>query len=204
MKLPTRVRIVNYLRKQKRVSSHDLSRVLGMTGANIRHHMAILETNGLVEVIGRQRDGRGRPGNVYALSRAILDDGLDQLAEVLLDELVDETRVELLDKSLHSIAKRMARGFPGDNDPLFARRLTCLARYLEKFHYQARWEAGVTGARIILDHCPFSAIVSNHPELCRLDRFLLEECLGRQVIRITQQDSQATGTCPCVFQVKQG
>src|SRR5512139_2095638 len=86
MKLTSRLRILEYLRQHQTASVRELGRVLGNTGANIRHHLSVLESNDLVEVIGLRREGRGRPVNLYGLSRHVLGDGLDELCGVLLSE----------------------------------------------------------------------------------------------------------------------
>jgi predicted ArsR family transcriptional regulator len=52
---------------------------------------------------------------------------------------------------------------------------------LNQLHYQARWEAGAEGPRIILGQCPYAAVIGNHPELCRMDMSLLEGMLDTQV-----------------------
>ena len=58
---PTRLRILDYLRKQQTASVHELSSALAMTGANVRHHLSVLESNDLIELISQRREGRGRP-----------------------------------------------------------------------------------------------------------------------------------------------
>jgi DNA-binding transcriptional ArsR family regulator len=45
---PTRLRILDYLRKQQSASVHELSISMAMTGANVRHHLAVLESNDLI------------------------------------------------------------------------------------------------------------------------------------------------------------
>jgi hypothetical protein len=47
-------------------------------------------------------------------------------------------------------------------------------------NYQARWEAGAEGPRIIFGLCPYAAIIEKHPELCRMDTALLGKMLGRE------------------------
>ncbi len=96
MKPTTRLRILDYFRKHQTASVRELSRIMEMTGANIRHHLAVLESIELIEIIGMRKEGRGRPRHVYGLSRKVLGDGLDKLAGTLFDVwlggLVDDKR----------------------------------------------------------------------------------------------------------------
>ncbi len=199
MKPTTRLRILDYLRKQQTASALELSRALGMTRANIRHHLVVLEMNDLVEVVGQRQQGRGRPENVYGLSRRVLGDSLDELASALLGEWLGRLPEEEREAGLRSLAGRLASGSEGTWDGTLVRRLAETVRFLNAHHYQARWEAGAAGARVILGHCPFLAIVDKHPELCQMDAFLLERCLGQRVVQRSKLERQASGILQCVF-----
>jgi predicted ArsR family transcriptional regulator len=202
MKPTTRLRILEHLRKHQAASALELSRALGMTRANIRHHLIVLESNDLVEVVGQRREGKGRPENIYGVSRRVLGDGLDELSSVLLDEWLSGLPDQERDARLRSVVGRMGGGFEVVGvDPL-PKRLTNTVRFLNGQHYQARWEAGVTGARLILGHCPFMAIIEAHPELCRMDAFLLERSLGQEVEQTTKLEHSRQGLPQCVFLVK--
>lgn len=195
----TRLRILDYLRKHHTASAADLSRFLGMTGANIRHHLAVLETNQLVEVIAIRHQGRGRPEQVYGLSRHVLGDGLDDLATAMFAEWLRTLSPARQDAALQRIAARLADNAAAAVGPL-PRRLTEAIARLNDLHYQPRWEAGAVGPKVILGHCPYVAILGRVPEICRLDALLLETLLKmpvQQVMRI-EPDS---GGWQCVFQV---
>jgi predicted ArsR family transcriptional regulator len=81
------------------------------------------------------------------------------------------------------------------------RRLTLAVERLNELHYQARWEAGIDGARIILGHCPYAAIIAGFPELCRMDAFLLEQRSGTPVEQVARLHPSAKGYPFCVFRV---
>jgi predicted ArsR family transcriptional regulator len=201
MKPTTRLRIMDTLRKRKTASAQELSRILGMTRANIRHHLVVLEVNDLVEVIGQRHEGRGRPVNIYGISRHILGDGLDELSEVLLDECLAQLPEGELDEGLKSVAKRLSRKFTGERGEPLPKRLTEMIRFLNQLHYQARWEAGASGARLVFGHCPFAAIIEKHPELCRIDTYLLEECIGQRVVQSAKLERVGSGLPQCFFLV---
>jgi len=201
MKPTTRLRILDFLRKQQTASVLELSRALGMTRANIRHHLVVLESNDLVEMVGQRRQGKGRPENVYGLSRRVLGDSLDELASALLAEWLGGLPEGKQEAGLRSVAGRLGSAYSGGREGPLVKRLAEVVRFLNSRHYQARWEAGAAGARLILGHCPFLAIIERHPELCRVDALLLEGCLGQAVSQTAKLERAGQGLPQCVFVV---
>ncbi len=195
MKPTSRLRVLDHLRKHQTASAMELSHALGMTRANARHHLVVLEENDLVQVIGSRKEGRGRPVNLYALSRHVLGDGLDELSHLLLEEWMATLPEIQKEAALRTVARRLAKQASG---PLTV-RLTETVKRLSQLHYQARWEAGAAGARLILGHCPYAAIITGHPELCRMDAFLLEESLGLSAEQVAKLERPGQGMPQCVF-----
>ena len=70
---------------------------------------------------------------------------------------------------------------------------------LNELHYQARWEASAAGPRLIMGHCPYAAIVADHPELCRMDAFLLETRLNASVEQIAKLQLSEKSLPFCAF-----
>jgi predicted ArsR family transcriptional regulator len=197
----TRLRILDYLRKQQTASVRELSRALTMTGANIRHHLAELEVNGLIEFISLRREERGRPANIYGLSRQMLGDGLDELTGALLNVWLKNAPEAALEAGLRSVALQLGgKNLPGGGI-LLMHRLARLVDRLNELHYQARWEAGVTGPNIILGNCPYAVIIRSNPELCRMDAYLLEQWVGSPVEQTARLRTGAKGYPICVFRV---
>lgn len=64
-------------------------------------------------------------------------------------------------------------------------------------NYHARWEAGAEGPRVIFGHCPYAAIIARHPDLCRMDKALLEEWMGRSADQFAKIEIE--GSLVCVF-----
>jgi predicted ArsR family transcriptional regulator len=82
-----------------------------------------------------------------------------------------------------------------------AKRLSMLVEKLNEMHYQARWEAGAEGPRVIFGRCPYAKVIDGHTELCKMDTALLGISLGRPMIQLQKNDVGARGTCPFLFQV---
>lgn len=66
-------------------------------------------------------------------------------------------------------------------------------------HYQARWEAGAEGPRVILGHCPYVGLVEQHPQLCQMDASLLVELLDGDVRQTAKLEVGAGGKPFCAF-----
>lgn len=197
----SRQQILDYIRAQKSVTSFDLSRALGMTRANARHHLEILKDECAVEVTGqRQAQARGRPSLVYSLSESILGHNLDRLALAFLEDvtLLDETKLNIL-------AERIARKAGNTNfekSEGLTSRLYKIIQQLNEMHYFARWEARVGAPRIIFGHCPYRVIIDAHPELCKLDTYLLQNMTGYPAEQISKLVPDWRGGTNCTFRMR--
>jgi predicted ArsR family transcriptional regulator len=120
----SRQQVLAYIRSHRAVTSVDLSRALGMTAANARHHLAILCEQGIVGVMGEKHHSeRGRPAKVYGLTQAIHGHNLDRLVSALLGEMVSEqsasqsSELRLNPEVINRLAKRLIESFATENNP---------------------------------------------------------------------------------------
>ena len=205
--LTARQQVLEYIRIQRAVTSSDVARALRMTGANARHHLAILQAQGLIEVIGRRpTDGRGRPAKLFALTDRILGDNLPNLASALLNQFIykalptershiwQELAILIIDSvndNVHGETKK--------SQGSLTQRLYNAMILLNRMNYDARWVAHPEAPYVILGHCPYAAILDQHPELCQFDRFLLIEMLGTSVTQKKRLDLDSRGIKHCAF-----
>jgi predicted ArsR family transcriptional regulator len=201
MELTTRLRIMESLRKQGVASAQELSRSLGMTRANIYHHLSVLEANDFVEVIGQRSEGRGRPSNIYGLSHHLLGDGLDKLSSVLLEEWFEHLHGSEREEGLRSLAGKLGAGFVDLGAGSLTNRLAEMVHFLNQSHYQARWEASVSGAKLVLGHCPYYAIIEKHPELCLVDTYFFEMMIKTSIVQSAKLELTGSGLPQCSFLV---
>jgi predicted ArsR family transcriptional regulator len=201
MRPTTRLRILEYLRKQQTASVRELSRALLMTGANIRHHLAVLESNNLIEFVSQRQEGRGRPENIYGLSHRMLGDGLGDLAGAMFTAWLLIMPDEAREEGLRSVARELGGERLPSSDISIPVRLSRSMDRLNDLHYQARWEAGVAGPHMILGRCPYSSIVTSYPDLCRMDAFLIEQQIGLPVKQMAKLQTSIKGLPYCTFQV---
>ena len=191
MPTTTRQKILDYLKRNRTVSSRQLARDLHMTPANARHHLGILAADGRVEVVAQRQVGRGRPEKVYHLAGTMLGDNLSVLVDALLSEAGGQVEMETL-------GKRIAGDDVISDQPLM-RRLASTIERLNTMRYQARWEAGAEGPRVVLGHCPYAAVIAKHPRLCQMDAALLEKLLGGDVRQTAKLEVGAGDMRYCLF-----
>ena len=202
-KTTSRQKILTYLRKQAAATPIELAKALRSTPANIRHHLARLLADGLVEIGGRRMDAaRGRPQVVYRLSRLTLGDNLAALSSALLTEFVQSLPESDQNALLDGLSRQLLIGQPATTGTHITRRLAAAVEALNRMHYQAHWEAHATGPRLILAQCPYAAIIESHPLLCRMDKSLLQGYLASPVEQVAKQELTERGLPICVFSVR--
>jgi len=189
--ITSRQRVLNYLKNQRSASAAQIGRGLNMSAANVRHHLSIMLRDGRIALINqKRRDGRGRPVKLYGLSDAILGELLNGLSPVKRDGMLNE------------IAKTLAVQFEANNLNIpMTKRLAIIVDKLNELHYQARWEAGPQGPRILFAHCPYAAIIERHPELCRMDEILLGNLMNAKACQLAKIGQQPIGSPYCVFEI---
>ncbi len=191
-KATARRKILIYLNKTHTGSVREISRALQMSAATVRHHLRILVSDGRLEIAAvRGREGRGRPEKVYSLPSAALGDNLSALSEALLTESGSGVPMEAL-------AKRLAGECNFSSQPL-AKRLNLTVERLNQMNYHARWEAGSEGPRLLFSHCPYAAIIEQHPELCQMDEAMLKEWMGQPAAQVSRAGKE--GSSVCVFMI---
>ena len=202
-KLTSRQRILAYLRLHNGVSAAEISRALRVTAANVRHHLGLLVADGRIQNLGPRPGGaRGRPVQVYGLSDTAIGDNLAGLADLVLSVLLENVPAPGREALLENLAARLAPVTPGEATGSLPRRLALTIEQLNRLGYAARWEAHAQAPRILFEHCPYAALIRNHPELCGLDVFILSQHLGAAVEQTACLEKTARGTTFCQFALK--
>ncbi len=195
----TRQRIMEYLKTNHQASALALSQFFQMTPANIRHHLAILEQDGQIEVVGQAEvAGRGRPTLLYMPTRQAENHNLEALTTILLADALERRGKKQRQAKLQKLAARLGAGAAAQGGSLPLRLSTAMQR-LNELHYKAHWEAHTEAPHIILGHCPYSTLIERHPELCQLDGHLLENLLGVSVQQTVKCSRAPDGPAQCVF-----
>lgn len=190
----TRQRILEILSNQELASAAELSRALNVTRANVRYHLANMETEGLIIAQNPKHSGRrGRPARRFSLASKTLQDNYDTLSAALLDAMLERTSEPELELLLLRVAANMAGGFKS-RGPLGSRLVQAVDQ-LNSRHYHARWEAHADSPQVIFEHCPFASLRPEYPVLCQIDTNLLEFILDEPVRKTTTEAYLPEGSC---------
>lgn len=190
----SRQRILAHLKKTRSASVREIARALKLSPPNVRHHLSVLCSDGRVELKAvNNREGRGRPEKVYSLSEAALGDNLSALADALLDAAGSNLDME-------AVARHILDAGPFTGQAM-NRRLALLIERLNEMHYQAHWEAGAGGPRVILGRCPYAKVIEAHPEICEMDAALVRSALGGEVFQVKRSEASPKGACPFIFAI---
>jgi len=188
-----RQRVLACLKKTRAASARQIARALKTSAPNVRHHLSVLCSDGRVEVVQVNRLGRkGRPEKLYSLT--VHDDNVSVLANALLTEAGTKLKLDSLAK--HILDPGSFAGLP------VPKRLRLLIEKLNEMNYQARWEAGAAGPRLIFGRCPYARVIDGHPELCKMDLAMLEAALELGIDKLSRTEMSAYGYCPFIFQVR--
>ncbi len=199
--ITSRQRVLGYLKNQRSASAAQIGRGLNMSAANVRHHLSVMLEDGRIALIGEKgRGGRGRPVKLYGLSEKSLGDNFALLSDAILGELLNGLSPVKRDGMLDTIAKTLAVQFEANNLNIpMPKRLQSIVDKLNELHYQARWEAGPQGPRILFAHCPYTAIIEKHPELCGVDENLVGNLMNAKACQLAKIGQQPIGSPYCVF-----
>lgn len=197
----TRQRILDYLDQRGSTSARQLAMAFGMTAANLRRHMGILQTREMIAIVGqRPAEGRGRPEQIYALapgSRSYLE----PLTRALLNMLAASDLPRKTDARQKNLAEKLL-GPQAAPSSQITQRLVSAVRHLEPLGYKPHWEARPQGPQMVLGRCPYAAIIADHPELCRMDAHLLEGLLTAPVEQTVKLQPGPQRVPQCIFAVK--
>ena len=189
-------------------TAEELSRALHVTSANIRYHLNRMVSEGVIAIVGERKiKGRGRPKQLYSLATFADQHSLDSLASALLDEIREDALQENGNQAgqnqrLKKVAQRLSQKDPSSQPPASTtQRLFGAVRRLNELHYQARWEAHSDAPRVILEHCPYQAILAAHPELCQIDAYLLEMMLSLKAEQSDKLVRNPQGVPQCIFRM---
>ncbi len=198
----SRQKILNYILEQKCATVEELSKVFKVTPANVRHHLSILIEQGSITIIGlKSAESKGRPAQIYSSTQQTNQNNLEALTEVLLSQALKNIEQNEAWAVLKSVANQMVANYPVDkHNP--TRQLYSSIRMLNRMNYQAHWEAHGDNPHIMMGHCPYITLLDRHPEICRMDQYVLEALLDTPVEHLEKLSFDGRGLSRCVFSVR--
>jgi len=173
--------ILDLLQKSPPLTVAELSRRLNRTKADIRYHLKILTGEEKVQVVSplspSAHPGGGRPAARYTLSDRHTPNNLEELLETLLSiHPLDDSLVKKLADGLVQTANQ-----PNPLPASFHQRLYQIMLFLNERNYQAKWEITKNGPCIRFQTCPYKQLLGKYPQLCQVDRLLIEGLTAQPV-----------------------
>jgi len=191
----TRTQILQLIRDEERVTVDHLAQKLGLSPMTIRHHLALLQRDGLIQAEVMPSPGRrGRPRLMYVLTPAgaeMFPSNVTRLAHVLLLQLKKLMPPAELNAFLDNLADAWADSFPPVEGISSEAKLDQITMFLNNMGYQAVWEYAGSVVEFRLENCPYRWLAGRHPELCLVDMKLLQRLTGGLVQAVEEgQDEQ--------------
>lgn len=200
----TRAAVLKHLLDQQRCTINDLAEAVDINPISVRHHIARLEEERLVDS-EEERHGVGRPRRVYYLT----EKGIEQFptrtlhfTNRLLDMIKSDLPRETLDDLLQKMAASLTQGAcePEDLEALsLDERLDLLESCLTREGFSVLVERGEEAITIKETTCPYYYVGQIHAEVCSIDKTLISRMLSVAPERTTcllEGDSHCTYVVP--------
>jgi predicted ArsR family transcriptional regulator len=196
----TRQVILNIIKEHGSITVSQLSKMLDLTPVTVRHHLGVLQREGLVRLpeIKRQK-APGRPRHLFSLSEEaddVFPKNYAEFADLTLREVRERSAAGEVEAIMKSIAQRMAADAPpvmGESLPM---RLDRVVGFLNRKGYAARWEINDKGYVLSTANCPYQRLSEQHCEPCYMDLELIGELVGARPQRIAWS---AAGDHECAY-----
>lgn len=195
----TRTYILQLIHDEGRVTVDRLAEKLGLSPMTIRHHLALLQRDGLVQAEVMPSPGRrGRPRLIYILTPAgaeMFPSNVTRLADLLLVQLKRLIPPAELNAFLDSLADAWANSFTSIEGISTEAKLDQIAMFLNNMGYRASWKYAGSVVEFRLEYCPYRWLAELHPELCHVDMKLLQRLTGGLVQAVDEQRDASPRVC---------
>lgn len=202
--------IVKLLRRHGSMTVEDLSRALGVTSVAIRHHLDVLEAEGLLSSEVERRAAvqpstgrRGRPRRLFQLTEAADDlfpKNYSGLAQIILEHLESSGGSESVDEVFQARRRRLEADLRKrlDGEPL-EKRVAALAELQDRSGYMADWEAREDGSFVLREHnCAICKVARRFPQVCSSELQLIENVTQAEVVR---EQHIGSGDSVCLYRI---
>ncbi len=195
----TRSEILNLIRLQETATVQALAEKMKLAVPTVRHHMAILERDGLV-LKSNERGKIGKPHLIYSLSRKgeeSFPKKYAHLSSALIEQVKLEEGQEAVLDVMRKIARRKVQKRRAGLDRLSrADQIDLMLTVMEEEGFDPQLE--ILGDQIKIRHltCPYQAVALKHPEVCEMDVNIIQCCLGGTIERSAWRPD---GDRICVF-----
>ena len=200
----TRRHILEILKDHKEATIDEIvsdltDRIGKITAVTVRHHLEILRGDGLVAAPSvRRRSAPGRPQYIYTLTDRAADyfpNNYQGLAAGLIVQMKEQLPLVQVNQILDGVASAMAGEAMIPDAPLPV-RLDHTVAYLNDNGYSAEWSRNGDGLLLSIANCPYEQVsCGGNPELCRMDKALIERLLGVPTQRVSWRLEENRESC---------
>ena len=194
--------ILRLLQQRGALRIKDIEAALGVTATAVRQQLTTLLAEDLV-ALTTVREKRGRPHAVYRLSekgQALFAQGYEELALVLLEEVLELKEPDVAQRMLHRVSMRLGQQYAEQvQGAALTDRVQALVVWFQEHGIMSKVDEEADTFVLTEYGCPYYGLARQHREICGLEIEAMEVALGAQV---TQCQSQLDGYHGCQFQVK--
>jgi predicted ArsR family transcriptional regulator len=176
-------KILTYLQRHGEATVKDLEELLGISTTAVREHLTHLQAKNLVTT-KLVRRGPGRPHALYFLTDAaqeLFPKEYDTLTTMLLREITSREGPDRLQILLDAVGVRLADEYRGQVvGAELPERLATLREALERRGIPV--ELLPDGDSFKVFACPYLDVAQEHAGVCSMERHMVEQVLGEQVV----------------------
>jgi predicted ArsR family transcriptional regulator len=196
-----RIQILQYLEEKHSATARELCNELRVTHADVRYHVNnLLYEKRIIGVSGKAASaGRGRPSRQYTLAPANQAANMSLLLGLLISLYSSEFPQDYIKRVAYSLADAMDPTIGKVEVGSISIRLNQMITCLNQHNYSAKWIASSTGPVIYLSSCPFVEIKYKRPEICEIDRLLLNKLSGCEMHLSRTNNTLDGHQGPCKF-----
>ncbi len=175
--------ILNALKKRGALRADELAQAANITASGIRQHLALLESDGLVNHL-EQRIGRGRPKHAYQLTAAA-DALYPRTYSELTNELLEYLTPETLNRIFHQRRERRLRQAQIRLEPLktLKAQVLELTKILDEDGYLADVIKDGSGFRIIEHNCAILGVALKYGQACSSELEFIQAALPKAKVQ---------------------
>ena len=197
----TRMRILQLLKMRAGLTVGQLTDAMHISQMGVRQHLAILETEGLVEHY-QEKQGRGRPPYIYRLTdeaNSLFPTTYASFAVGLMHEVAKFNGPGFINKVFRERMKSQLEAYQHRlKDKTLPERVKELARIRDEEGYMARCDESENDYILIEHNCPIAVIAEEYPRVCEIELALFRQSLGA---KITREEHLMQGSHRCCYRI---
>lgn len=187
VRVSTKDKILELLKKETNLTVNELSKFLGITEMAVRKHLTVLERDSLL-TITEVRQPMGRPLQVYSLSSQA-DEKFPNSYETLTIEFLQDLEAlhgeELIHLLLEKRSERQKNNYlPQMHDKNFAEKVQQLKEIQVKKGYMAELNKIDDNTYELIEYnCPIFTVAKQYKKACTCETNMFKNVLGTEDVK---------------------